>query len=159
MSRQVRLVPHLVVVHLRAVAGGEGSGESGEAVGVGGWDGGTIVEDDHQSQPGMTGQRGHDAVRDGPVEAAWLRLDLAPVEGLAHPDEASLGDAGQGSLQFLAFPIIVLLQRDVDAEDGHVGSGHGRGEAAGETARAGLVGYDDGLRGQTDNEQQGQPQE
>ena len=37
VGRQVRLVPHLVIVHLRAVAGGEGTGESGEAVRVGRW--------------------------------------------------------------------------------------------------------------------------
>ena len=34
---QVRLVPDLVIVHLRSVAGGEGSGKSGEAVGVSRW--------------------------------------------------------------------------------------------------------------------------
>ncbi len=43
VGRQVRLVPYLVVIHLRAVADGEGASESSEAVRVGGRIGRAVV--------------------------------------------------------------------------------------------------------------------
>ncbi len=162
MLGQVRLVPDLVVVDLIAVASGEFTGEGGEALGVIGGIGRAVVEHGHQSQLRVILKRLHDAVGDGPIGRMGhigpadlaVVFDLAPVEGLAYPDEAALGDAIQRGVELL---LVILLQRDVDAQSGHVGLGHGRRKIAWHAADARSVALDDGPRAHSDHEQQNAP--
>ena len=153
---QVRLVPDLVVVHLRRVPRRERLSESSEAVWISGQLRGTVVEHGHQPQSRLAGHRGDDAVGRRPVVVAGLRFDLAPVEGLAHPNEAAPGDARERCLQRR---VIVLLQRHVDAEQRHVRLSHGWGKGLGNAARARLVAHYDSVREQARGDQPNQPQQ
>ena len=69
---QIRLVPDLVVVDLRTVASGDSASESGKAVRIDRGNRRSIVEDGHQSQLGVAGQRRHKTVRNTPVKAPRL---------------------------------------------------------------------------------------